>query len=281
MAPAQNEQIEQIEQIEQKAIFITGGAGGMGLATGQLFAEHGWFVGLFDIDEATLAQSAVAFDPDNSMYRRLDVTDESDFTGAMDAFAAATGGRLDVMFNNAGIAPGAWFDEMPMTTIRQIIDINVFGVIIGTRLALPLLRSTAGSINVSTSSSVATYGHALRAVYAASKYAVKGLTEALSLEFERFGVRAADVLPGCIDTPMLRNALAAGAGRPFEESMFDGMQQEGAYRLMPVSAIADAVWNAYHDQHTIHWYVPEEVGEIDRMDIDAARALTKDFLFNR
>jgi NAD(P)-dependent dehydrogenase (short-subunit alcohol dehydrogenase family) len=273
-------------QTGQKTIFITGGAGGMGLATGQLFAEHGWFVGLFDIDEATLQQSAASFDPNSSMCRRLDVTDEDDFSAAMDAFSAATGGRLDVMFNNAGIAPGAWFDEMSMDTIRQIIDINVFGVIIGTRLALPLLKNTAlkntgGSINVSTSSSVATYGHALRAVYAASKYAVKGLTEALSLEFERFGVRAADVLPGCIDTPMLRNALAAGAGRPFDESMFDGMQQQGAYRLMPVSAIADAVWNAYHDEHAIHWYVPEEVGDIDRMDIDDARALTKEFLFNR
>lgn len=268
-------------QTGQKTIFITGGAGGMGLATGQLFAEKGWFVGLFDIDEATLAQSAAAFDPDNSMHRRLDVTDEADFAAAMHAFAEATDGRLDVMFNNAGIAPGAWFDEMPMETIRQIIDINVFGVIIGTRLALPLLKNTNGSINVSTSSSVATYGHAMRAVYAASKYAVKGLTEALSLEFERFGVRTADILPGCIDTPMLRNAMAAGAGRPFDESMLDGMQQEGAFRLMPVSAIADAVWDAYHDEHTIHWYVPEEVGEIDRMDIDAARAVTKDFLFNR
>jgi NAD(P)-dependent dehydrogenase (short-subunit alcohol dehydrogenase family) len=265
----------------RKAIFITGGAGGMGLATGELFASHGWFVGLFDVDEETLAASTRAFDPDQSLVRRLDVTDEAEFAAAMAEFSAATDGRLDVMFNNAGIAPGAWFDEMPMATIRQIIDINVFGVIIGTRAALPLLKATPGSINVSTSSSVATYGHALRAVYAASKYAVKGLTEALSLEFERFGVRTADVLPGCIDTPMLRNALAAGAGRPFDESMLDAMPKEGAYRLMPVSAIAEAVWAAYHDDTTIHWYVPEEVGAIDRMDIDAARAVTKEFLFSR
>lgn len=145
MAAVQN------EQIGRQTIFITGAAGGMGLATGQLFAEHGWFVGLFDIDEVTLEQAAAAFDPDRSMCRRLDVTDEVDFAVAMDAFSAATGGRLDVMFNNAGIAPGAWFDEMPMQTIRQIIEINVFGVIIGTRLALPLLKHTAGSINVSTS----------------------------------------------------------------------------------------------------------------------------------
>jgi len=265
----------------QKSIFITGGAGGMGLATGQLFADKGWFVGLFDVDEAGLAQAAEKFDPDRTLVRRLDVTDEDDFASAMAAFSEATGGRMDIMFNNAGIAPGAWFDEMPMETIRSVIDINVMGVIIGIRAALPLLKETEGSLCISTSSSVATYGHAMRTAYTASKYAVKGMTEALSLEFERFGVRTADVLPGCIDTPMLRNALAARTGQPFDEALFEGMPQEGAYRLIPVSAIADAVWNAYNSE-VIHWYVPEEVGDIDRLkgtDFNAAREETREFLF--
>jgi NAD(P)-dependent dehydrogenase (short-subunit alcohol dehydrogenase family) len=265
----------------EKSIFITGGAGGMGLATGQLFADHGWFVGLFDIDEPRLEQAATQFDENRSMVRRLDVTSEEDFAGAMAAFSDRTGGRMDVMFNNAGIAPGAWFEDMPLKTIRGVIDINVLGVIIGIRAALPLLKETTGSLCISTSSSVATYGHAMRAVYTASKAAVKGMTEALSLEFERFGIRTADVLPGCIDTPMLRGALAARTGKPFDESLFEGMPQEGAYRLIPVSAIADAVWNAYHSD-IIHWYVPEEVGDIDRLkgtDFNAAREETRAFLF--
>ncbi len=267
---------------EQQTIFITGAAGGMGLATGRYFAERGWFVGLFDLDESRLAEAAAGFDPDRVMYRRLDVTDDADFAGAMDVFSQRTGGRLDVMFNNAGIAPGAWFEDMPLETIRRVIDINVMGVIIGTRAALPLLKRTPGSLCMSTSSSVATYGHAMRAVYSASKYAVKGLTEALSLEFERFGVRTADVLPGCIDTPMLRDSLAAPSGQPFDESMFERLPKEGAYRVMPVTAIAEAVWNAYHASDVIHWYVPEEVGDIDRLravDVGAAREETKAFLF--
>lgn len=264
-----------------KSIFITGGAGGMGLATGKLFAENGWFVGLFDIDAERLEQAGNQFDSRRTMTRRLDVTSEEDFGDAMAAFSERTGATMDVMFNNAGIAPGAWFEEMPMETIRQIIDINVMGVIIGIRAALPLLKETAGSLCISTSSSVATYGHAMRAVYTASKSAVKGMTEALSLEFERFGIRTADVLPGCIDTPMLRGALAARTGKPFDESLFEGMPKEGAYRLIPVSAIAEAVWNAYHSD-IIHWYVPEEVGDIDRLkgvDFDAAREETRAFLF--
>lgn len=265
---------------DQQTIFITGSAGGMGLATGRYFAERGWFVGLFDIDDQALEKAAKTLPAGAVMARRLDVTSEEDFTAAVAAFGEHTGGRMDVLYNNAGIAPGAWFEDMPMATIRRIIDINVFGVIIGIRAALPLLKNTKDSLCVSTSSSCATYGHGFRAVYAASKFAVKGLTESLSLEFERFGIRTADVLPGCIDTPMLRGALAASQGRPFEPSMFDGMAKTGPYRLMPDTAIAEAVWGAYNTRGQVHWYVPEEVGDIDRLkatDFAAAREETRLF----
>ncbi len=263
------------------SIFITGAAGGMGLATAERFAREGWFVGLYDVDAAGVREAAKRFDPAQIVAGALDVTSETTFADAMAQFAERTGERCDVMFNNAGIAPGGWFDEMDMAAIRRIIDINVMGVIIGTRAALPLLRQTPGSLCISTASSVATYGHALRAVYSASKYAVRGLTEALSLEFERFGIRTADILPGCIDTPMLRAALAAGAGRAFDEGMLEGLPRTGAYRLVPVEAIADTVWRAYHDADTIHWYVPEEVAEIDRMETAEARRETRAFLFER
>lgn len=268
----------------QKAIFITGAAGGMGLATAHYFADKGWYVGLFDINEKVLREAAASFENENMMARRLDVTDEKDFSAAVAAFSDKTGGQMDVIFNNAGIAPGAWFEEMPMETIRSIIDINVFGVIIGTRAALPLLKNTEGSLCISTSSSCATHGHAMRAVYSATKFAVKGLTEALSIEFERFGIRTADVLPGCINTPMLRDSLAASRGKPFTEELFESMPQEGAYRLMPDTAIAEAVWGAYHSPDQVHWYVPEEVGDIDRLkavDYQAARTETRIFTLGR
>ncbi|MBQ73731.1 MAG: short-chain dehydrogenase [Gammaproteobacteria bacterium] len=267
-----------------KSIFITGGGGGMGLETGRYFAEKGWFVGLFDINESILETAKSLFEPGQVLTRKLDVTDEADFAAAIDEFSSHTDGKLDVMFNNAGIAPGGWFDEMPMETIRQIIDINVYGVIIGIRAALPLLKATENSLCVSTSSSVATYGHAMRVAYTASKFAVKGMTEALSLEFERFGVRTADVLPGCINTPMLRGATAANAGRPFDNSMLDGLPKQGPYRVMPATAIAEAVWQAYENSDQIHFYVPEEVGDTDRLkavDIAAAREETRAFLFDR
>lgn len=268
--------------IETKAIFITGGAGGMGLATGQRFAQAGWRVGLFDLDAAALAAAKAEIGSDAVMTGTLDVTDAEAFSKAVAAFSAWSGGRMDILFNNAGIAPGGLLEDMSEATIRAIIEVNVFGVIHGIRAALPLLKATDNALCMSTSSSVATFGHAMRAVYTASKFAVKGLTEALSLELEQYGIRTADVLPGCIDTPMLRNETAKGSGRPFELSMLDRLPTTGAYRLMPASAIADAVWAAYHDSDPIHFYVPEEVGDTDRVkatDIQAARSEIKDFLF--
>ena len=138
----------------KKSVFITGGGGGMGLETGRYFAERGWFVGLYDINESILETAKSLFEPGQVLTRKLDVTDEADFATAVDEFASHTDGKLDIMFNNAGIAPGGWFDEMPMETIRQIIDINIYGVIIGIRTALPLLKATENSLCVSTSSIV-------------------------------------------------------------------------------------------------------------------------------
>ena len=263
-----------------QAIFITGGAGGMGLATGKRFAAQGWFVGLVDVDDEGLETAQHQFDPARSFFAHLDVTDESAYRAVIADFAGLTQGRLDVLFNNAGIAPGGRFEHMDSNAAQRIIDINLNGVMNGIRVALPLLKNTPKALCMSTSSSVATHGHAMRAIYSASKFAVKGLTEALGLEFEAYGVRTADLLPGCIDPPMLRDALAQGNNGVFEAHLLDSLPKTGPYRLVSVSEIADAVWNAYHGDQT-HWYVPEEVGDIDRLvgtDFEAARQATRAFL---
>ena len=267
---------------QKKSICITGGASGMGLETGLFFSRKGWLVGLLDKDLALLNEAAILFDPETVMVAEVDVTSPDNLDHAMNNFSIFSGGRLDIMFNNAGIAPGGWFDEMDLLQMKQIIDVNVIGVFNSILAALPLLKVTDNSLCLSTSSSCATFGHARRAAYTASKFAVKGLTESLSLEFERFGVRTADILPGCIDTPMLRRETAQGAGKPFEEAMLENLPKEGAYRLMPPSAIAEAAWSAYQDSDPIHFYVPPEVAHADKLkgsDISAAREEIKSFLF--
>lgn len=237
---------------DRKSIFITGAASGMGKATADLFAEKGWFVGATDVNEAGLRALESEIGADNCFISTLDVTNGDAFASVLEAFAKDTGGTLDLLFNNAGIGAGGFFDEMTFDEVMAVVNVNFVGVMRGIHLAYPLLKATPNSLCFTTSSSSATYGMPGIAVYSATKHAVKGLTEALSIEFARHGVRAADVLPGLIDTPIL------------PEGTQDGAPTEGMFRLMPASSVADSVWDAYHTPEKLHWYVPEEIGDLDK-----------------
>lgn len=235
----------------RKSIFITGAASGMGRETARLFAEKGWFVGGYDVNELGLADLMAELGEGNGVVRRLDVTDRTDFRAALDDFAPAAGGRLDILFNNAGIGRGGPFDQQPFEDILAVVQVNLIGVLNGIYEATPLLKATPNSLCFTTSSSSATFGMPGIAVYSATKHAVKGLTEALSVEFRAFGVRVADVLPGLIDTPI----LPAGA--------IEAAPKEGMFRAIAPVEVAKVVWEAYHSDQ-LHWYVPDEIAELDR-----------------
>jgi NAD(P)-dependent dehydrogenase (short-subunit alcohol dehydrogenase family) len=258
---------------ERKSIFITGAASGMGRETALLFAERGWFVGGYDVDEECLKTLERELGPDDCLVRRLDVTDKQAFDAAVAEFGEATRGRLDLLYNNAGIGHAGWFEDVPYEDTLRLIQINFIGVVNGIYAALPLLKNTPNSLCFTTSSSAATYGPPRLAIYAATKFAVKGLTEALSLEFERHDVRVADVLPGLIDTPILDTTpvhsddIPQAPGRARENA-----PAEGPFRLMPARAVAECVWDAYHS-NKLHWYVPAEIEELDRAKAAGAEAV--------
>ena len=235
----------------RKSIFITGAASGIGRATALKFAAGGWFVGAYDVNTADLATLLAEIGADNGVTGKLDVTDKKAFEAALAAFGAQTGGKLDLLFNNAGIGRGGPFDQQPFEDILALVNVNFVGVLNGVHSALPMLKATPNSMCFTTSSSSATYGMPNLAVYSATKHAVKGLTEALSIEFRAFGVRAADTLPGLIDTPILPPGASAMA------------PTEGPFRLTQPSAVAQAVWDSYTSDR-LHWYVPEEIGDLDR-----------------
>ena len=240
----------------RKTIFITGAASGMGRATALRFAREGWFVGGFDVAEAGLAILREEIGAGNGLFERLDVTDVDDFGCAMDRFGEATGGGLDLMFSNAGIAGASgMFDEVAWEDVLRTVQVNFFGVMIGVRAAIPLLKRTPGSLCLVNASSSAIWGTAGIAVYSATKHAVRGLTEALSIELKRFGVRAADLLPGLIDTPLMSDAMRAMA------------PAEGMWRMVPAEEIAETVWRAYGSDR-LHWYVPEDLRDFHRQVVD-------------
>jgi NAD(P)-dependent dehydrogenase (short-subunit alcohol dehydrogenase family) len=187
----------------------------------------------------------------NCITRKLDVTDRDDYRQALAEFAAATDGKLDVLYNNAGIGGGGPFADLPFETILAVVNTNFVGVLIGIHEGLRYLRQTPGSMCFTTSSSSATFGMPGIATYSATKHAVKGLTEALSVEFKAYGVKVADVLPGLIDTPIIGPGTAAAASKT------------GMFRAMPPIEVAKAVWEAYHSDK-LHWYVPPEIYELDK-----------------
>lgn len=249
---------------DRHCIFITGAASGMGLATARLFAERGWFVGAYDINAAGLENLQGEIGPANCLTGVLDVSDRAAYAAAIDEFSKTSNGRLDLLFNNAGIGQFGFFDEQPFEDIMAVVNVNLIGVLNGIHLAAGLLKATPNSLCFTTSSSSATFGIAGIATYSATKHAVKGLTEALSVEFSRFGVRVADTLPGLIDTALIPDDMKQDAA------------SEGMFRLIQPIEVAKAVWAAYHDDpERLHWFVPEEIADLDRasaLDPEGTRA---------
>ena len=235
----------------RKAIFITGAASGIGRETARLFHKKGWFVGGFDVNEPGLAALRDELSADDCLVRRLEVTDREDYRAALQAFAAATEGKLDILYNNAGIARGGPFADQSFEDVLALVNVNLVGVLIGIHEALPLLKATGGSMCFTTSSSSATFGLPGVAVYSATKHALRGLSESLSVEFRPLGIKVADVLPGIIDTALVSPGLAKATAR------------SRMFRLISAIEVAKVVWEAYHSDK-LHWYVPPELAELDK-----------------
>ena len=247
---------------DRKSIFITGAASGMGRATAVLFASKDWFVGSVDVDDDGLQTLKAQLGEKNCFTRRLDVTDFEDYKAAIGDFGTLTNGHLDLLYNNAGTGRGGFFEDIAYDAAMKIVNINFVGVLNGIYAAIDLLKATPNSLCFTTSSSSATYGMPTLAVYSATKHAVKGLTEALSVEFMRLGIRAADVLPAAINTPLLLNTEVDSPELQTEgEKEFP---KRGTFRLLPPEDVAETVWRAYHSKK-LHWYVPPSLAWYDRI----------------
>jgi len=262
--------------VKQKAAFITGAASGIGRATAERFAVEGWWIGAADRNATGLAELQDDLGKDRCHAWQLDVTDKAAYDEVIAELAEDTGGRLDLLFNNAGVGAAGFFEEIPLEESLKIIDINLVGVIHGIYAAVPLLKATPNSLCFTTSSSAATYGAPHLAVYAATKFAVKGLTEALAVEMSRHDVRVADVLPGIIDTDIFGTSPLYVDGQKQEtlgRNIADEAAKEGPFRLVPPSLVADAVWRCYEGDPRMHWYVPEEIEAVDKAKAESPEAM--------
>lgn len=223
-----------------KAIFITGGGSGIGRAVAVYFAARGWRVGLADIDAAGLAASAALLPPGMATTHRMDVRDRAQWRDALAAFAEASGGRIDVLFNNAGIAVGGPFATATDDEIDRIIGINLVGVINGARAGYQWLKATPGSVLVNTASAAGIYGSAGLALYSAVKFAVRGFSEALDAEWAGEGIGVRVLMPSFIDTPLL-DAPVSGTNHSARDSV-----RAAGLEFTPLETVSEAVWNGVH-----------------------------------
>jgi len=187
-----------------RSVFISGGAGGIGLATARLFAGRGWRVGVGDLPDR-----AAALDEPGIAAFAHDVRDAAGWEAVLSRFCAPDGGGLDALVNNAGLLDWGWFEEGDADAYARTIDVNVTGVMLGAMAGAARLAKRKGCL-VNLGSAASFSATPRLAVYSATKFAVRGLSEALSLEWARTGVRVACVEPTVIDTPMLDNADAGG-----------------------------------------------------------------------
>jgi NAD(P)-dependent dehydrogenase (short-subunit alcohol dehydrogenase family) len=201
-------------ELTGRVALITGAAGGIGGAAAARFAELGADLHLVDLDEEGLARcaEAVAATGRRVTTSTADVTQSADVRGYVEA-ALREHGRIDAFFNNAGIeGPVATLAEYPEDGFQRVVAVNLFGVFLGMRHVLPVMLEQGSGAIVNTGSLASERGLPSSGAYIATKHAVLGLTRTAAAEVAGSGVRVNAVLPGMIDTRMLRDLAQQLAG---------------------------------------------------------------------
>ena len=200
-------------RLDGKVAVVTGGCSGIGLATVRRFVEEGAHVVIGDLSDERGAE--VTAELDGTMYVHVDVTDK-DQVDALFRTAKETYGSVDIAFNNAGISPPEDDSilETDLEAWRRVQEVNLTGVYLCCKAALPyMLEQKRGSI-INTASFVAVMGAATSQIsYSASKGGVLSMTRELGVQFAREGVRVNALCPGPVNTPLLKELFAADAER--------------------------------------------------------------------
>ncbi len=186
---------------------ITGAASGIGRAITLSLARRGCHLALADIDEAGLTETADLAGVCNVRTSRhcIDVADRA-AVAAFPEVAAAEHGGVDVLVNNAGVAVGGTFEQVSDEDFEWLFEINFWGVVRMTRAFLPLLRASDDARVVNISSVYGLIAPPEQVAYAASKFAVRGFSEALRHELEGSGVGVTVVHPGGVNTSIAEKA---------------------------------------------------------------------------
>lgn len=242
----------------ERHIFITGGASGIGRAAAIFFADRGWFVTVTDVNAAGLEETLGLIGSKAKFSHPLDVRDRDAWDVALAAAAEAAGGRIDVMFNNAGIGTGGAIADLGKDEIDACLDINLRGVLYGAQAAYPYLQKTApGSALVNTASAAGITGGSGMSVYSATKFAVRGIAESLDAEWVEDGIKVSSICPSFIETPLLD-----GTGHRGENEQIRSRVKDAGLEITPVEEVAATVWHAVHGDD-LHYVVGKTAKRIN------------------
>lgn len=193
-------------QLREKVAVITGGASGIGRATAELFAREGAAVVVADVNRSGGEQviEKIANAGQRACFLPCDVTKASDCEKVVE-YALEQFGRLDILFNNAGIIRRATVVDLREDDWDRVMDVNVKSVFLMSRCAIPIMAKQGGGVIINTASGWGLTGGAKAAVYCASKGAVVLLTKAMAVDHGPHNIRVNCICPGDTDTAMLRN----------------------------------------------------------------------------
>lgn len=214
---------------KDKVVLITGGASGIGLATAREFARHGAVPALLDMDQDALDLVQQEFDSRNTTVfcAKCDVTSQDQVLASVEAVIRQFG-RIDILFNNAGITQRGLFADTDIEVFKRVMDVNFYGSLYCTKAALPALIQQKGTIIVNES--IAGVAPLLgRTGYSASKHALNGLFTSLRCELRSRDVHVMIVCPGFIKTNLQERALGPDGGTATHAQTRVGRQQTPEY----------------------------------------------------
>jgi len=208
-----------MDQIKGKVIVITGASSGIGHATALLLAQKGAIVvlGARSLDKLEQLASQIKAEGGQAMYAAIDVTQRQHLEKLI-ALALATYGKLDVLINNAGIAPISLMDELQVEDWDMMIDVNIKGVLYGIAAALPVFRKQGFGHIINTASTAALKVTPAAAVYSGTKFAVRAISEGLRQEAGP-NLRVTIITPGIIKTNLVDSIASPGIKAQIAEAM--------------------------------------------------------------
>jgi NAD(P)-dependent dehydrogenase (short-subunit alcohol dehydrogenase family) len=204
-------------RLKDKTAIITGAGSGIGKATARLFAAEGARVAIIDSDSETGNRAAEEIGP-SSFFLRADVTSASDME-SVSRTVAERFRRIDVLFNNAGIACIGALHETSEGDWDRVMAVNAKGIYLASKYVLPIMMSQGSGSIINMAAAGAEIGLANRAAYIASKGAVHALTRAMQADYCRYHIRVNSLLPGTIYTPFVEGFLRRNYADNYDAAM--------------------------------------------------------------